>query len=74
MMYKNLHNMTMQVQPMLQTLVLSGNPGLIILGAILLALGIILNHFFPNKYWIVLVVVGIILLVIGAILLALGSV
>jgi len=59
---------------MLQTLVLSGNPGLIILGAILLALGIILNHFFPNKYWIVLVVVGIILLVIGAILLALGSV
>jgi membrane-bound ClpP family serine protease len=65
----------MQTQSFIQAIILGGNAGtgLIILGAILLALGIILGHFFPNKYWIALIVVGIVLLVIGAILVAVGS-
>jgi membrane-bound ClpP family serine protease len=67
--------MTMQMQSFMQAIVIGGNsnPGLIILGAILLALGIILNHFFPNKYWVVLVAIGVVLLVIGVILLAFAS-
>ena len=45
---------------------------LIIVGAVILALGIILNHFFPNRYWMALVAVGIIVLIIGVVLLALS--
>lgn len=48
--------------------------GLIIIGVICLAAGIILGHFFPNRYWIALIALGIVLMVIGAILLVLPMV
>lgn len=40
------------------------------IGAVLLGAGILFNHYYPNKYWIALIVVGIAVLVIGVILLA----
>jgi hypothetical protein len=46
---------------------------LIIIGVVLLALGIILGHFFPSRYWIALIAVGIVLLIIGVILLVIPS-
>ena len=46
---------------------------LIIIGAVLLVIGIILGHFFPNRYWIALIAVGIVIMIIGLILLALAS-
>lgn len=47
---------------------------LIIVGVVLLAIGIILGHFFPNRYWIALIAVGIILMIIGVIFLVLPSI
>lgn len=46
---------------------------LIAAGAVMVAIGIILGHFFPNRYWLALIIVGIIVLAIGVILLALAS-
>lgn len=40
------------------------------IGAILLGAGILFNHYWGNKYWIALIIVGIIVLAIGLILLA----
>jgi len=47
---------------------------LIILGVVLLVLGIVLGHFFPNRYWIALIALGIVLMIIGVIFLLLPSV
>ena len=46
---------------------------LIIVGAVILGAGIILGHFFPNRYWIALIIVGVIIMAIGAILLAMAA-
>lgn len=43
------------------------------IGAILLGAGILFNHYWHDRYWIALVVVGIIVLAIGLILLAQAS-
>jgi hypothetical protein len=45
---------------------------LIIVGGLFIAAGIILNHFFPNKYWTVLVAVGVIILIVGLVYLLLA--
>lgn len=46
---------------------------LVIVGVVLLALGIILGHFFPNRYWIALIAVGIIIMIVGVIFLLLPA-
>ena len=48
---------------------MDNSTGLIVLGVVLLVLAIILGHFFPNRYWIALIAVGIFLMVLGAIFL-----
>ena len=57
-----------------QIVVIGHDTGPLVLGAILLAVGIILGHFFPNRYWIVLIAAGIVLIVIYFIVLALSYV
>ena len=39
----------------------------------MLVAGIILGHFFPNRYWIALIAIGIVLMIVGVILLAMAS-
>lgn len=46
---------------------------LIIVGVVLLAIGIILGHFFPNRYWIALIAVGIVIMIVGVIFLVLPA-
>jgi len=46
---------------------------LIVIGAVLLIMGIILGHFFPNRYWIAMIIVGIVIMIIGVVLLAIAS-
>ena len=55
-----------------QIVVIGHDTGLLVSGAILLAVGIILGHFFPSRYWIVLIAAGIVLIVIYFIVLALS--
>lgn len=43
------------------------------IGAILLGAGIVFNHYWGNRYWIALIVAGIIVLVIGLILLGMAA-
>jgi hypothetical protein len=64
----------METQHFMQAIMLAGNPGLVVLGVIITAIGIILNHFFPSKYWIAVIAAGIIVLVVGLILLLFGVV
>jgi hypothetical protein len=64
----------MLLQQLQQAIVVGGTGahdfGLLIVGVILLALGIIMNHFIPNRYWIILVALGIVLIVVWGILFA----
>jgi len=46
---------------------------LIVVGIVMLVAGIILGHFFPNRYWIALIAIGIVLMIVGVILLAMAS-
>jgi len=60
-----------------QAIILAGGDygmNLIILGVILLAIGIILSHFFPNRYWIIVIAIGAVIAIVGLILLLLGTV
>ena len=46
--------------------------GLLIVGLVILAIGIIMNFLVPSKYWIILVAIGIIVAIIGVLYLIFG--
>jgi len=49
-----------------------GDIGLIVAGIFILAIGMVLNYFVPNRLWIIVDIVGVIVIILGVLVLVFG--